>query len=94
MLPTTDHLAALKDDPVAFEIERNRIISGYIKSLPEHQQKRAYLMQCRIDIARATLNDEELLEWFKLEAQELAENIDDLFLSIKNRTDYTINGST
>ena len=75
MLPNIDHLFWLRHDKALFEAERNRIISTYIKSLPEERRTAAYAMQCKIDVARMQLSDEELLKWMANEARELTENL-------------------
>jgi len=85
MLPKTDHLFWLRHDEDAFERERNRLISDYIKSLPEERRAAAYLMQLRIDEARLRLSQEELLMWMQREAVELAANLGDQFSYLGHR---------
>lgn len=85
MLPTTDHLFWLRHDKEAFEAERNRLISDYIKSLPEHQRVAAHAMQCKIDLARQTLSPDEFLKWMQQETAEMARNMNDLFLAVQHR---------
>lgn len=85
MIPNLDHLASLKDDPVAFELERGQIIKDYIMSLPEDKRKRVYAYQLKIDLARLTLSSEELLVWMAREAREMAANLEDQFVFIGNK---------
>jgi hypothetical protein len=84
---TVETLYALKDDPVAFETERSRIISEYIKSLPEDRRKTAYAMQCKIDLARETMSGSDFLLWMGKEAVELGENLADQLLAIRHLVD-------
>lgn len=84
---TVETLYTLKDDPVAFEKERSRIIAEYIKSLPTEKQKVAYAMQCKIDLARETLGSDDFLLWMGKEAVELGENLADQLLVIRHLVD-------
>lgn len=70
-----DSLKGLTGD--AFEAERNRIISSYIKSLPEERRTATYAMQCKIDLARETMPNEEFLLWMVREMAEQLENLSD-----------------
>ena len=85
MLPNLDHLASLRDDDLRFEAERSRIISEYIKSLPEEHQRQAYAYQLRIDAARLTMSSERFLQWMVNEASEMADNLSDQFLAIAHK---------
>lgn len=85
MIPSVDHLYALAGDEDAFERERNRLITEYIKSIPEQHRRAAYAMQCKIDAARLTLGPQEFLAWMQLEALELAENLGDQFSFIAHK---------
>jgi len=79
MIPDIEHLYALRHDEDRFEAERNRIISTYIKSLPEERRHAAYAMQCRVDLARMTMTQGDLLKWMIAEAAELQANLSDQF---------------
>lgn len=78
---TVESLHGLTGD--AFEDERNRIIMDYFKSLPENRRRTAYAMQCRIDLARMTLSEEDYLRWFQAQGLELAENLADQLVRFK-----------
>jgi hypothetical protein len=84
-IPSVDHLFWLRHDPDRFEAERNRLISDYIKSLPEENRTAAYAMQCKIDAARMTMSSDELLQWMVREAAELNANLSDQFSFIGHK---------
>jgi len=84
-IPSVDHLFWLRHDTDKFEAERNRLISEYIKSVPEEHRVAAYAMQCKIDVARMTLSCDELLVWMVSEAAELGANLDDQFAFIGHK---------
>jgi hypothetical protein len=83
--PSLDHLFWLRHDAVKFEVARQQLISDYIKSLPEKHRKSAYAMQCKIDLARQTLSQDEFLQWMKTEFVELSENLSDQFAFIAHK---------
>ena len=85
MIPSTDHLFWLRHDPAKFEAARNEIITEYLKSVPKENQKAAYAMQCKIDLARESMSQEELLVWMQRELAELAENLSDQFSFIAHK---------
>jgi len=84
---TVETLYALRDDPLAFEKERERIIHEYLVSLPPERRKAAYAMQCEFDLARETLSSDELLKWTARKATELAENLSDQLVYVKHQID-------
>lgn len=85
MLPNVEHLRELAGDALAFESERNRIISEYLKSLPKERRAAAYAMQVEIDLARETMSSDELLVWMCRQAAERLENLSDQFQAIKHQ---------
>jgi hypothetical protein len=85
MLPNVDHLRELAADEDAFERERNRIISEYLKSLPPERRMAAYATQIQVDLARETMSSDELLVWMCREAAEKLENLSDQFQAVRNR---------
>ena len=87
MLPNIDHLYLLRNDPDRFEAERNKVISAYIKSLPEERRNAAYAMQCKIDVARQKMSQEEFLRWMSNEAYEISMNIEDQFNFIGHKAE-------
>lgn len=87
MIPKTDHLFWLRHDVERFEAERNRIISEYIRALPEEKRAAAYAMQLKIDEARLRLSDEDLLKWMVAEAAELQANLVDQFNYVAHKAE-------
>ncbi len=85
MIPNLDHLFWLRHDKERFEQERNRLVTEYIKSVPEEHRAAAYAMQCKIDLARMTLSPEEFLKWMQREMAELGENLADQFAFIGHK---------
>ena len=70
-----------------FEIERNRIISGHILSLPEKHRKAAYTKQIQIDMHRISKNDAEFNAWLAVEIKDNLENLSDQLIRLKNIID-------
>lgn len=84
-LPSVDHLFWLRHDEDRFEVERSRLISDFIKSMPEEHRMAAYAMQCKIDAARLTMSSDELLQWMVREFAELQANMMDQFAFIGHK---------
>lgn len=73
----TDRIEALVGlEGMAFEAARSKIISDYIKSLPEDKRKKAYLLQLEIDAHRMA-NPDSHLPWLMTQLSERMENLAD-----------------
>lgn len=83
-IPSLDHLFHLRDDPAAFEAERQRLIDEYISALPPNRRDGALQMQLKIDDARQRLSPAEFLQWMQVEMHEIAENVGDQLDYIKH----------
>jgi hypothetical protein len=78
-------LFSLTPGSIEWEAERARIIREYINSIPEDRRKIASAMQVKIDAARETMSQDQLLRWMRNELVELSENLSDQFLFIAHR---------
>jgi hypothetical protein len=70
-----------------FEMERNRILSEYILSLPEEKRKVAYAKQLEIESVRISADDEEFNKWLMSQISENLGNISDQFVAMKHLID-------
>jgi hypothetical protein len=68
----------------AFERERNRIISEFIKAQPEDRRKKVQLQQLNIDIKRHQMGDADFAKWLAAELTENLENLGDQMSALKS----------
>lgn len=68
----------------AFELERMRIIDGYLQTLSAERRKEALSLQLTLDLARLKMSESEFeLHLAKLIAENL-ENLSDQLVALRN----------
>jgi hypothetical protein len=72
----------------AFEAERNRIISEYIKSLPEGRERNmSYAKQLELDLKREMMQPDEFNRYLAAQITESLENLADQLTALKHLID-------
>lgn len=67
-----------KDDPHAFEVEREKLLREHIATLPEGQRQQAHILQVNLDIQRSKMSSPEFLTYLTERIYENLDTIEDL----------------
>jgi Skp family chaperone for outer membrane proteins len=72
-----DKMAALANDPVAFEAERERLIQAHLDSVPEEHVVKITKLQDELDAKRKSMTSERFLVHLGERMRENLENLSD-----------------
>jgi hypothetical protein len=73
-----DKMAKLaKDDPTAFEMERQRLIGAQLAEMPEAQRRKCLAVQYDLDLHRFNHTDAEHFQYIKTKMFESLEDLQD-----------------
>lgn len=78
------YLSKLTDEQ--FELERARIISEYLSSLPAGSQKKLRSFQSELDLLRLSSTPEDFMKHLADALRENLENLGDQLVSLRNLT--------